>query len=179
MTGTRSRTRTLGALVGAVLLVVVLRTIGLETVVTPSMQPELRTGDRVLVNKLAPELFPLRRGDVAVFEDPGEWAEASARSRGAIPADALIVKRVIAVGGDHVVCCEPDGALVLNGNRLDEPYAALRTQPLAFDVVVPDGAYWMMGDDRAHSFDSSALADTPSHGFVPADRVVGRVELSL
>ncbi|MBE2320754.1 signal peptidase I [Solirubrobacter sp. CPCC 204708] len=180
MTRTRPRTRLLGGAVGVALIVVVaLRTIGLLTVVTPSMQPELAVGDRVLVNKLVPEIVPLRRGDVAVFEDPGGWAEASARSRGAITHDTLIVKRVIGVGGDRVVCCAPDGALVLNGRPLAEPYASRRPFPLAFDVVVPDGSYWMMGDDRVRSFDSSGLADASTHGFVPTDRIVGRVEVTL
>lgn len=183
MTGTRPRTRILGAAIGVVLIIVVaVRTIGLLTVVTPSMQPELRVGDRVLVNKLVPGILPLDRGDIAVFEDPGGWAEASARSRGAITEDTLIVKRVIGVGGDHVVCCSPDGALVLNGRRLKESYLrsdAQRTLPLAFDVVVPDGSYWMMGDDRLRSFDSSGLTDAPMHGFVPADRIVGRVEVTF
>ena len=83
MTRTRPRTRFLGAAVGVVLIVVVaLRTIDLQTVVTPSMEPELRVGDRVLVNQLVPAIMPLQRGDIAVFEDPGGWAEASARSRG-------------------------------------------------------------------------------------------------
>jgi signal peptidase I len=166
-----------GAAVGVALIVIVaLRTIAVQTVVTPSMAPALRVGDRVLVNKLAPELVPLRRGDVVVFEDPGGWAEASARSRGAIPQDALIVKRVIGVGGDHVECCSAGGELLLNGRALAEPYASRRTLPLAFDVTVPDGSYWMMGDDRVRSFDSSAQ---PTHGFVPADRIVGRVEVTL
>lgn len=183
MTRTRPRTRLLGAAVGVALIVLVAyRTIGLLTVVTPSMQPELRVGDRVLVNKLAPELIPLRRGDVAVFKDPGGWAAASARSRGEIAADTLIVKRVIGVGGDHVACCSPAGDLVLNDRPLKEPYVpttARRTLPLAFDVTVPPGHYWVMGDDRARSFDSSGFADTPGHGFVPAERVVGRVEATL
>lgn len=183
MTRTRPRARLLGAAIGVVLIVVVaLRTVGLLTVVTPSMQPEVRVGDRVLVNKLVPELIPLQRGDIAVFEDPGGWAEASARSRGAIASETLIVKRVIGVGGDRVVCCSPEGDLLLNGRRLGEPYvprAARRTHPLVFDVVVPEGSYWMMGDDRARSFDSSGFADTTTHGFVPAAKVVGRVEATL
>lgn len=183
MTGTRPRTRLLGAVVGVALLILVAyRTVGLSTVVTPSMRPELQVGDRVLVNKLAPELVPLRRGDIAVFEDPGGWARASARSRGEIAADTLIVKRVIGVGGDHVVCCSADGELVLNGEPLKEAYVpatARRSLPLAFDVTVPDGSYWVMGDDRARSFDSSGFADAPGHGFVPAERVVGRVEATL
>ena len=179
MTRTRPRTRFLGAAVGVMLIVVVaLRTIDLQTVVTPSMEPELRVGDRVLVNQLVPAIVPLQRGDIAVFEDPGGWAEASARSRGQIASGAQIVKRVIGVEGDRVACCSPEGDLLLNGRRLAEPYASHRRFPLAFDVTVPDGSYWMMGDDRLRSFDSSSLADAPMHGFVPADRIVGRVEVT-
>ena len=101
------------------IVVVALRTIDLQTVVTPSMEPELRVGDRVLVNQLVPAILPLQRGDIAVFEDPGGWAEASARSRGQIASGAQIVKRVIGVAGDRVACCSPEGDLLLNGRRLD------------------------------------------------------------
>jgi signal peptidase I len=182
VTGTRPRTRFLGAAVGVVVIVVVaLRTIDLQTVGTPSMEPALRVGDRVLVNRLVPAIVPLRRGDIAVFADPGGWAEASARSRGRIASGARIVKRVIGVEGDRVACCSLEGDLLLNGRRLEEPYVprrARRTQPLAFDVLVPEDSYWMMGDDRLRSFDSSSLTDAPMHGFVPADRIVGRVEVT-
>lgn len=150
------------------------RCVGVSTVVSASMAPRLEVGDRVVINKLVPEVFALRRGDLAVFEDPGGWAKASARSRGAeIRRDTLIVKRVIGVAGDRVVCCTPEGALQVNGRRLDERYVrARRPAPATFDVVVPPDSFWVMGDNRERSFDSSSLA---GNGFVPAGRIVGRV----
>lgn len=168
---------------GALIVVVALaQSVGISKVISPSMEPRLATGDRVVINKLAPELFGLARGDIAVFEDPGGWADASARSHGEIAHGSLIVKRVIGVGGDRVMCCSPDGAIILNGRPLAEPYVprdARRTLPLAFDVVVPEDSFWMMGDNRARSFDSSALADSAGQGFVPASRIVGRVETTF
>jgi signal peptidase I len=157
-----------------VLALAATQVVGVSTVVSASMAPRLEVGDRIVVNKLVPEVFALRRGDLAVFEDPGGWAAASARSRGAeIRRDTLIVKRVIGVGGDRVACCTPDGALLVNGRRLPEPYVrAPRAVPAAFDVLVPPGRYWVMGDNRARSFDSSSLG---ADGFVPASKVVGRV----
>lgn len=163
------------AIAAAALLVVLAltRCVGVSTVVSASMAPRLEVGRRVVVNKLVPEVFALRRGDIAVFEDPGGWAQASARARGGeLRQDTLIVKRVIGVGGDRVVCCTPDGAIEVNGRRLEEPYVdAPRSLPVAFDVVVPRDSFWVMGDNRARSFDSSSLPD----GFVPSKRIVGRI----
>ena len=148
--------------------------VGVSTVVSASMAPRLEVGDRVVINKLVPGVFAPRRGDVVVFEDPGGWAEASARSRGAeIRRDTLIVKRVIGVGGDRVVCCTPEGALLRNGRRLDEPYVrARRALPAAFDVVVPRDQ--LVGDGGQPGAVVRQLLAGPD-GFVPSSKLVGRV----
>jgi signal peptidase I len=87
------------------------------------------------------------------------------------------VKRVIGVAGDHVVCCDAQGRITVNGHALDEqgylhPGDPPSDQP--FDVVVPDGKLWVMGDHRSASSDSRAHQGDPGGGFVPTDRVIGR-----
>lgn len=158
-----------------------------------SMEPTLQVGDRVLVNKLAyrsgsaPE-----RGDVVVFdgtgsfvrEDPDENAVA-ALARGAAaslglaePADTDFVKRVVGVGGDHVVCCDARERIEVNGVPVDETYlhSGDPASRAPFDIVVPQGTLWMMGDHRSRSSDSRDHLGSPGGGMVPVDRVIGRVD---
>lgn len=130
-----------------------------------SMETTLLIGDRVLVNELVPRAVPLQRGDVIVFRDPGGWLEPGM-------GDDLI-KRVIGLPGDHVSCCDAEGHLSVNGHAVDEPYAQLspgsdRVAADDFDVTVPAGQLWVMGDNRPIS------ADSRYHGFVPQSDVVGR-----
>ncbi|MFE9851337.1 signal peptidase I [Streptomyces sp. NPDC005576] len=158
-----------------------------------SMESTLRVGDRVLVNKLAyrfgsgPE-----RGDVVVFDGTGSFVpEAAGQSpvagllRGAAavlgladPPDTDFVKRVVGVGGDHVACCDRAGRLEVNGTPLDEEYLHRGDAPsrVPFDIVVPDGTLWMMGDHRDRSSDSRDHLGEPGGGMVPVDQVIGRVD---
>ncbi|PZF13104.1 signal peptidase I [Curtobacterium sp. MCLR17_034] len=130
-----------------------------------SMQNTLLVGDRVLVNELVPGVVPLQRGDVVVFQDPGGWL-------GMGQGDDLI-KRVIGLPGDTVSCCDAQGRLSVNGHAVDEPYVVLergsdRVAGKDFEITVPKGRIWVMGDNR---YDS---ADSRVHGTVPVDDVVGR-----
>jgi len=134
-----------------------------------SMEDTLLVGDRVLVNELVPEVVGLHRGDVVVFRDPGGWL-------GAGQGDDLI-KRVIGLPGDRVSCCGADGRLSVNGQPVDEPYVVTpagtdRVSLQDFDVTVPDGQLWVMGDNRYESADSRA------HGTVSESDVVGRAFLT-
>lgn len=138
-----------------------------------SMEQTLMIGDRILVNELAPRVLPLHRGDVVVFEDPGGWLGYGNA------AGQDLVKRVVGLPGDHVSCCDVDGHVLVNGEPLDEPYLTLvdggpRASATDFDVTVPDGALWVLGDNRDRSADSRAHRTGPYEGFVPVDDVIGR-----
>ncbi|MFB7514283.1 signal peptidase I [Streptomyces sp. NPDC056144] len=158
-----------------------------------SMQPTLDVGDRILVNKLAyrfgnePE-----RGDVVVFDGTGSFVRAEtggnpvagllhdgAAALGfAEPDETDFVKRVVGVGGDRVVCCDKDGRLTVNGVPVAERYVMLGDQPssVPFDIVVPEGTLWVMGDHRSQSSDSRDHLGNPGGGMVPVEKVVGRAD---
>ncbi|MGW2277458.1 signal peptidase I [Streptomyces sp. NPDC001770] len=158
-----------------------------------SMESTLRVGDRVFVNKLAYRFGSAPgRGDVVVFDGTGSFLPESAGGnpvsgllRGAAavlgladPPDTDFVKRVVGVGGDHVVCCDAKGRLEVNGAPLDEEYLHAGDAPsrVPFDIVVPDGTLWMMGDHRDRSSDSRSHLGEPGGGMVPVDEVIGRVD---
>lgn len=153
----------------AVLVAVVVRTFLVQTFYIPSesMERTLLINDRVLVNKVVYELRDPERGEVVVFEPPTNWAAG--------PGKDDYIKRVIGVGGDRVVCCDADSRITVNGTALDEPYIFPGNKPAdrPFDVTVPKGRIFVMGDHRAASADSRAHQDFDS-GTIPLDRVVGR-----
>lgn len=157
-----------------------------------SMERTLLIDDHVLVNEIGPRLTGIARGDVAVFRDPGGWlGEAETQTKdptaltsalqaiGLVPesGDEYLVKRVIGQPGDRVECCDDSGRVSVNGVSIDEPYVQVPSGMPAsgsdFSTTVPDGHLWVMGDNRYNSADSRAHQDTPTHGFVPIDDVVG------
>ncbi|MEU5184222.1 signal peptidase I [Streptomyces longwoodensis] len=133
-----------------------------------SMENGLRIGDRVLVNKLAYRFGAApRRGDVVVFDGTGYFG------------DADYVKRVVGVGGDHVVCCDQEGRIRVNGRSVDEStflYPGDSPSTVPFDVVVPDGTLFVLGDHRSDSRDSRDHLGSPGGGMIPVHEVVGRVD---
>lgn len=156
-----------------------------------SMEPQFVKNDRILVQKVSywggqgPQ-----RGDIVVFKDPDHWLaedEAPAprnpvvkalETVGLYPSGGHLVKRVIGIGGDHVQCCDVAGRITVNGTALDEStYLPKGTKPseTAFDVRVPAGHLWVMGDNRSHSADSRVHTREKTHGFVDDDLVVGKV----
>ncbi|MBF8190457.1 signal peptidase I [Nonomuraea sp. K274] len=124
-----------------------------------SMENTLLVNDRVFVNKLAgkPE-----RGDIVVFKG---WNGEDT------------IKRVIGIGGDKVVCCDPQKRITVNGTPLDEA-SYLYPDDFAsgdnFDVTVPPGKLWLMGDHRSASADSRAHMEEPGKGFISEDAMIGK-----
>jgi signal peptidase I len=195
----KSFLRELPGIVGTALVIsVLIKTFLVQAFYIPSgsMENTLLVNDRVLVNKLADKPDEIHRGDVVVFRDPGGWlGNSDTESQGGLvgslrkglvfvglaPAvgEEDLIKRVIAVGGDTVKCCDAQGRLTVNGVVLTEPYlypSDLKTpsaEPFG-PFKVPAGKLWVMGDHRSVSQDSREHVDLPSKGFVPVDDVVGR-----
>lgn len=154
-----------------------------------SMRDTLLVGDRVVVSKLTPGPSRLERGDIVVFADPGAWlSPPPSPDRGPVlntvhdglvfvgllpdTSEGHLIKRVIGLPGDHVVCCDDAGRLTVNGAPVEEPYVREGQSPsdVEFDVTVPVGRLWVMGDNRGNSSDSRFH----DPGTVPIDLVVGK-----
>lgn len=156
-----------------------------------SMVNTLDVNDRIFVNLLVPEPFALERGDVVVFKDtkgwlvptlekadgPFTWVQDGLTFVGLLPdnSEQHLVKRVIGLPGDHVVCCDVGGKLTINGDAIDEKYINPAEVPdiRNFDVVVPAGKIWVMGDNRNHSADSRAHQDI-NGGFIDMPDIEGQ-----
>ncbi|MDO5494183.1 MAG: signal peptidase I [bacterium] len=178
----------------ALALSVVVKTFFVQSFFIPSesMQTTLMVDDRIVVNKLASSEGQLRHGDIVVFVDPGGWLAAPTNEPtgarkvlvdvltfvGILPQHAgeHMIKRIIGMPGDTVSCCGEDGRLSVNGTPVTESYLDPGVLPseVAFDVVVPEGSVWVMGDNRQNSRDSRAHLGMPGGGFVPIAAIEGR-----
>ncbi|MEU2333692.1 signal peptidase I [Streptomyces sp. NPDC006654] len=198
----RGAMREIPLLVGvAVLIALVLKTFLVQAFVIPSgsMEQTIRIGDRVLVDKFTPWFgWQPHRGDVVVFHDPGGWLADEQTTKandpvvvkqlkegltfiGLLPSanEKDLIKRVIGVGGDHVKCCDAQGRVTVNGVPLTEGsylYPGNAPSMQEFDITVPQGRLWVMGDHRGNSADSRAHQDTAYGGTVPVSNVVGRAK---
>jgi signal peptidase I len=186
--------------ISALVLSFLIKTFLVQSFYIPSasMEDTLVTGDRVMVSRLTPSVIDLQRGDIVVFVDPGGWLQpytppdrgpvgnaitAGLTVVGLLPSDTgeHLIKRVVGMPGDHVVCddeCANDGGPVhVNDVPIDETlYLKPGNTPSggkAFDEVVPDGMLFVMGDHRQNSADSRFNTSKPGGGFVPVDNVVG------
>ncbi|MGO1285888.1 MAG: signal peptidase I [Brachybacterium sp.] len=174
----RGRRRPHLVVAAAVCVVLVLTTAGLvrHFVVQPfhipsaSMAPALEPGDVVLADRS--QRGTAQRGDIVVLDGRGYFAPSAA------DGDRYWLKRVIAVGGDSVACCDAEGAITVNDTPLVEPYLSEGTAPseIEFDLKVPEGRVFVLGDNRADSTDSRHLLGAPGGGMIPVDRVVGEAD---
>jgi len=157
-----------------------------------SMENTLQIRDRVAVNRVPFIGNDVSRGDVIVFRDPAGWLpEASSVSGNRVtnaireglvivgvipnPAKQYLVKRVIGVAGDNVVA--KDQVLTINGKPTNEPYIFSGNSPsdTGFNITVPEGKVWVMGDHRGASGDSRVHQDDVNNGMVPVEKITGRV----
>ena len=183
-------------LVVAVIVSLIIKTFLVQFFYIPSgsMENTLQVKDRVAVNKVPFLSREIHRGDVVVFHDPANWLPAWNNQEGnkyvykakellvAVgilpnPTRQFLVKRVIGVGGDNVQCCSAKGKLLVNGKETNEPYIFAGNEPsdMKFNVTVPKGKVWVMGDHRGASADSRYHQDDINKGFVPEQEIVGRV----
>ncbi|MDX6739124.1 signal peptidase I [Actinocorallia sp. A-T 12471] len=186
----------------ALVLALVIKTFVVQAFYIPSssMEETLQIGDRVLVNKLVYKFRDVERGDIVVFSGLESWdpevdvAEPTnpvqrvlrgvGTAFGVVAGEKDYIKRVVGVPGDHVVCCDAaTGRITVNGVKLDETpylYTDLATgkqnvpSSQKFDVVVPPGRLWVMGDHREVSWDSRGHQADPGAGTIPVSSVIGR-----
>jgi len=168
------------------------------TVPSDSMKNTLLRSDRIV----AIEVGHYQRGSIIVFKDPGGWVtDPPAPPPGPVrkvleklrlmplSQTDYLVKRLIGLPGDHVQCCDAQGQVMVNGVSLDERsylYAengvTVAPSEDRFDVWVPEGMLFVLGDHRNASADSRPhLCDTSTSppgllGFVPEANVVGPVK---
>lgn len=180
-----------------------------------SMENTLLIGDKVLVNKVVYDLRPIGRGDIVVFDGAGSWdppavptpASSNPLVRvyddtvgrlvdsikglfGTSPGQTDYIKRVIGIPGDRVICCNAHGQITVNGVPLEETsylYPGATPSTGHFNIVVPPGRLWVMGDNRLDSADSrlhdcsysdptAGVTCVPydKDGTIPESAVIGR-----
>jgi signal peptidase I len=190
-------------LVAAIVISFLIKTFLIRSFYIPSqsMEDTLHINDRIIVNELVPNVMPIERGDIVVFRDPGGWLAPvpeveqnpvvefvdwllSIIGLTAPDSNDHLIKRVIGLPGDVVVCCNEFGQMSVNGVPLDEvglyvilPDGVTKVSRDDFEVTVPEDSLWVMGDNRYNSADSRYNQDGPTQGFVPYDHVVGRAIL--
>ncbi|MFQ5341620.1 MAG: signal peptidase I [Anaerolineae bacterium] len=143
----------------ALVLFVLLQTTIQNTVVEgQSMEPNLISGQRLLVNKLAYRLGEPARGDIVVIDSPRGTSEK-------------LIKRIVGLPGETVEL--RGGRVYINGQLIEETYhpaVGMRPYP---PTIIPPGYYFLLGDNRDHSGDSRVW------GSAPRDLIVGRVLVSI
>ena len=184
--------------IAALILTILLKAFVVQVFSIPSgsMENTLLPGDRILVNKMVYRFRPIERGDIVVFSGSGSWdppAQGPSNPFARFWDDAIglvgiagpgtdYVKRVIGVPGDHVVCCNALGQVTVNGAALSETsyiFPGAAPSQIRFNITVPPGRLWVMGDNRADSDDSRYRTGDPGGGTIPQSAVVGRAFLII
>jgi signal peptidase I len=178
----------------ALLLAVIIKTYAIQAFFIPSgsMENTLEINDRVLVNKLVYDVRGIHRGDIVVFNGDGSWdpgpppanrnfaekfVDGFASMFGFGHPGDILIKRVIGLPGDDVACCDAQGRVTVNGVPLTEQsylYPGDAPSEVRFNIVVPAGRLWVMGDHRLISDDSRDHLGDPGGGTVPENAVIGR-----
>ena len=180
-------------LVFALVLALVIKTFVVQAFFIPSssMENTLDIGDKVLVNKMVYDFRSIHRGDIVVFNGEGSWDPVTSQTVpplerlwnaiiglfGTAPGVHDYIKRVIGLPGDHVACCDAQGRITVNGVPLNEKsylYPGNAPSTVRFNVTVPPGRLWVMGDHRNVSYDSRGHQQDPGNGTIPENKVVGR-----
>jgi len=181
-------------IVVALVIAVAIKTFAVQAFWIPSgsMENTLEINDRVLVNKIVYDTRSIHRGDIIVFNGDGSWDPGPAPANSNVlakfgsgfasmfgfghPGDILI-KRVIGLPGDRVACCDAQGRVTVNGIPLTEQsylYPGAVPSQARFNIVVPSGRLWVMGDNRTISADSRDHEGDPGGGTIPENAVIGR-----
>ena len=191
-------------IVVALTIALVIKTFVVQPFFIPSssMEDTLLIGDKVLVNKLVYHFRSIQPGDIIVFNGDGSWnpTPSSAASHSNFLARAYddtlgklfhsiaglfgtpvgqtdYIKRVIGTPGDHVVCCNAQGLVTVNGVPLHEGsylFPGADPSQIKFNIRVPAGRLWVMGDNRSVSDDSRLRMSDPGQGTIPENKVIGR-----
>lgn len=137
-----------------------------------SMENTLNIGDRFFsTGPLLDAMLPgptVEHGDIITFKDDLKWLPDRNKTQ-------YLVKRVIGLGGD-VIQGDEKGVIMRNGEVIEEPYLKTQdqTRPVPFNIVVPEGRIFVMGDNRDESADSRYFIDSEYHGTISMDSVTGR-----
>lgn len=159
----------ISAFIGILIALIPMMFIGLYRIPSQSMMDTLQPGDRIVISRMWMHDDNVNRGDIIVFHDPGEWLDAGREGE-------TLIKRVIGLPGDTVSSLG-DCKVLVNGEIIDEPYVKDGcSSNIAFNVTVPSGKVFVMGDNRGNSADSRYHLNDANGGMVPIGNIIGKTE---
>ncbi|MFE0020169.1 signal peptidase I [Amycolatopsis sp. NPDC059021] len=135
-----------------------------------SMTPTLWVRENVTFRSVVPGTYRAHPGDIVLFTPPPAWR---------VDDGHRMILRVVAAGGQTVVCCDPADHVLVDGTPLDEPYVHAKAgepgggQQRFGPVVVPPDGLWVLGDNRAEAVDSRSAGGGGPRGAVSAESVIG------